>query len=396
MRSRIVYTLLLVMMITSLSFAQKAEKYNRWSVELGAGVMSLSQQYQTTNYFTNHFVYPNFDLGFRYMFNPKFGVKLDGQYAMFEDGEIDGIKSLPLKGNYLSTTLQGVANLTNIVDFRNQNKKLGVLLHGGLGWSNLSLNTPNPPIRLSGYQVDEDDDMISLVLGATLQYKLGRRVALTGDVSYYRNYYNRLQLNGNYQELVYLNSNVTTATLGLTFYLGKQKEHVDWYKEPKKPEIQPVAQDNSNLEERVAALEAVQPQVAVNYDDRIKALEDKVSTIDTKKPESSNKYIDQVIVYFDFNSDIPKATSSDEITRAIDILKKDKNAVAELVGYADQRGDADYNLKLALRRAQNVKNAIVKAGIDAARVSVASKGKEASDDSEAVRSTIRRVVVTLK
>ena len=45
-------------------------------------------------------------------------------------------------------------------------------------------------------------------------------------------------------------------------------------------------------------------------------------------------------------------------------------------GHADERGTRDYNIALGARRANAAKNALAAMGIDAARISTVSYGKE--------------------
>jgi peptidoglycan-associated lipoprotein len=67
-----------------------------------------------------------------------------------------------------------------------------------------------------------------------------------------------------------------------------------------------------------------------------------------------------------------------------------------LVGHADPRGDADYNYLLGQRRADSVKGALVRAGLEGARVSTTSRGaQEAQGRDESTWATERRVDVVL-
>ncbi len=76
------------------------------------------------------------------------------------------------------------------------------------------------------------------------------------------------------------------------------------------------------------------------------------------------------------------AQSSSKITaeqmRTVDILasymKNHKDSKLDVKGYASPEGNLDFNIKLANARAESVKNAIVKKGIDADRVAAEGKG----------------------
>jgi peptidoglycan-associated lipoprotein len=73
-----------------------------------------------------------------------------------------------------------------------------------------------------------------------------------------------------------------------------------------------------------------------------------------------------------------------------------KGKQMRLVGHADPRGDEEYNMTLGNRRADNVKNAIVEAGLAAAQIATTSRGEmDATGTDEASWEKDRRVDVML-
>ena len=86
--------------------------YNRWSVEVAGGVNKF-QRPVTSGYYTSTPSFYNADFGVRYMFNNKFGLKLDAGYYNFT--EKDG--SMPFESHYYRADLQAVANLGRIISF---------------------------------------------------------------------------------------------------------------------------------------------------------------------------------------------------------------------------------------------------------------------------------------
>jgi peptidoglycan-associated lipoprotein len=67
-----------------------------------------------------------------------------------------------------------------------------------------------------------------------------------------------------------------------------------------------------------------------------------------------------------------------------------------LVGHADPRGDEEYNMSLGNRRADNVKSAIVGAGLSASQVATTSRGEmDATGTDDASWEKDRRVDVLL-
>lgn len=73
-----------------------------------------------------------------------------------------------------------------------------------------------------------------------------------------------------------------------------------------------------------------------------------------------------------------------------------KGRQMKLVGHADPRGEDEYNMVLGGRRADNVKSAIVTAGMDGAKVDSTSRGEmEATGTDEAGWAQDRRVDIML-
>ena len=73
-----------------------------------------------------------------------------------------------------------------------------------------------------------------------------------------------------------------------------------------------------------------------------------------------------------------------------------KGREMRLVGHADNRGEEDYNMLLGQRRADNVKGAVVSAGMTAAKALTTSRGElDATGSDEASWSKDRRVDIVL-
>jgi len=73
-----------------------------------------------------------------------------------------------------------------------------------------------------------------------------------------------------------------------------------------------------------------------------------------------------------------------------------KGRTMRLVGHADPRGDEEYNMVLAGRRADNVKGAIAGAGLDSAKMATTSRGElDATGTDEAGWERDRRVDIML-
>ena len=81
------------------------------------------------------------------------------------------------------------------------------------------------------------------------------------------------------------------------------------------------------------------------------------------------------IVYFDWDSDAVDRSGDRVIDEAVTAANSLGIADFSITGHADRSGSDDYNLILSLRRADNVKAALIARGVDEAGISVAGRGE---------------------
>ncbi len=209
-------TLLLITTIvtTSFCFSQEKKLANRLSIDYNFGfnkpTSKLTDGYtlKTINMFHT-------DLGLRYMFNNKCGFKLDAGLDNFKST----VNNYSFNTKYLRFSLQGVINVGALIGFNNS--KFGLLLHGGAGTASLDSNV----IRIG----KPADDMINVIVGLTPQFRLTNKIAVNVDLSYISNIYQDHKFD--YHSLTISNGfdgNIFNASVGLSYYLGKNEKHLDW------------------------------------------------------------------------------------------------------------------------------------------------------------------------
>ena len=81
-------------------------------------------------------------------------------------------------------------------------------------------------------------------------------------------------------------------------------------------------------------------------------------------------------IYFDTDKSDVDAEDQATLATQAEWLKKYPNTRVTIEGHCDERGTRDYNIALGARRANSAKNALAAMGIDAARISTVSYGKE--------------------
>lgn len=417
---KIILTLVFASAITTLSAQTETVKstennFNKWSIEVAGGV-NKPQQPMTPGYFTSTPSAFVADLGVRYMFNNKFGLKADIGYNSFQAKK----ESIDFETNYYRANLQAVTNLGRILNFETWTKSIGLLSHTGFGYAQLR-NEDN----------DIQDKMGNFITGVTGQIKLSNRLALTGDFTTIVNFSQGTAFDGasvtpearGFQGILF------NGTVGLTVYLGKNEKHADWVIDNEN-EIEELRQKITDIENKM--LDTDKDGVADYLDEE--ANTPAGAMVDTKGKsidKNNNKVADEteayilknyagntgdgsiiynndlikslinggyVAVYFDYNKSTPTNVSTEGTDFILTYLRNNPSASVDIIGHADELGRSEYNDKLSAARANNVKNTLVKANIDASRLNVVGAGEDNSVDknSDAARKLVRRVTFIVK
>jgi outer membrane protein OmpA-like peptidoglycan-associated protein len=83
------------------------------------------------------------------------------------------------------------------------------------------------------------------------------------------------------------------------------------------------------------------------------------------------------LVFFDFDKSSLTPRAMDIVKEAARIAKTGQNARVTCTGHTDTAGPANYNMALSLRRANTVKDALVREGVSPTAISVVGKGEQA-------------------
>jgi OOP family OmpA-OmpF porin len=409
--------ILSIMLLCIISLNAQEKNYNQWSVEVEAGVHKVGNKFAAGYYEDTPSLW-GAGLGVRYMFNEKLGAKLDFGYSNIQDGK----NSLPFETNYYRTSLQGVANLGNIFDFKSWTNTFGLLAHAGGGYS---AHKPKSPIDFN-----ESDQMLNFIVGITPQIKLSDRIALTGDLSLIDHVRQSATWDGTQDVSAFRGfyGVMVNANVGLTFYLGKKAVHADWYSETdvimskldsldqrlSKVETDMMDSDNDGIANYLdqepntvanALVDSKGRAVDVNNDGipdtMLAPLDARYARIgDTQGGDFIKEFMNNgyANVYFRFNSTNPEDYSLESVGYLVNYMKENPESKAELIGYADELGTTSYNQKLSEQRANRVQELLIAAGIDASRLTARGAGEDTSVDknSAAARQLVRRVTLKLK
>jgi peptidoglycan-associated lipoprotein len=120
-------------------------------------------------------------------------------------------------------------------------------------------------------------------------------------------------------------------------------------------------------------------------------------------PGSQADFVQNVIadrVFFDTSASNIDADDANVLRSQAEWLQRYGNKRVVIEGHCDERGTRDYNIALGARRANAAKNYLASLGIDPARISTVSYGKERPDalgsNEEAWARNRRAVTVTVQ
>jgi peptidoglycan-associated lipoprotein len=102
------------------------------------------------------------------------------------------------------------------------------------------------------------------------------------------------------------------------------------------------------------------------------------STIPLEQSTSSRSQLQSALnkIYFNYDSAGLSEPARSTLSKNADIMNHDSATKITIEGNCDERGSAEYNLALGERRARAAQHYLVTLGIDPARLSVVSYGKE--------------------
>ncbi len=164
-----------------------------------------------------------------------------------------------------------------------------------------------------------------------------------------------------------------------------------------------VAMDNEfecyTGEKKVAKKPPPEPEPAVTEEEKEEPVEEQEVRVDLEEKEKQPQLIEEPLkitarIHFDFDRYNIKREYIPILNEVVKTLKENEFVKVRIEGFTDIIGPKEYNVKLAQRRANTVKNYLVKHGIPEDKIEIVGFGKErfiASNEESIGRLTNRRV-----
>lgn len=360
---------------TLMSFFASAQEYDHWSIDIGGGMHQIGS---TLTSGFNENIFGQGHIGYRYMFNEKFGLRVDLGYNSFTANE----NSQPFTSNYYRASLEGVVNLGSVLHFYTWTSRFNLLVHTGLGAASLNITDP----------VDNGgDEMLAINLGITPQFKLNNRFSLFLDFSSIIHFHQDDNFDGGPNPSS-RESNISlfNTSLGLNIALGKNKQSADFWRGKGEvlvnSELESIKNRLKNAEKEIEVLKAKEISspnkelIMTELDNRyVKKGEttygDVVtsSNVDFIKELLNRGYVN---VFFDINSTKIQKESLSSVNYLRQFLYDNPYVNASLIGFTDETGGEELNQTLSTNRAKAVFDMLVASGISPTRLSYGGVGED--------------------
>lgn len=425
------------------------KNYNKWTIEFNAGQSKGTKPFQDGYYSSNpdkffgSIRFNTYNLGVRYMFSARFGLKADLSSDFFSNNK--KTNSLEFKLQQYRFGIQGVVNASRLFNIQKEMGRMSILIHAGI---QIAQATP----KLKPALIDDPDNPGNLIkdptnyynkseynggvmFGISPEFRITKKISVIGDFSTLSNFRQHYTWDGHISDQKNnLSGQMIMATLGLTYSFGKDEIHGDWaiIDEDKLKQIEDLDKRIGDLETMMndsdkdgvpdyldvennsiagVAVDTKGRMVDINkngvpdelekfmantYVDKSKITE----TIETVNADMIKRLINEgyVTTYFDSGKTKPTNVSTEGIDFMLTYLRNNPSASIDIIGHADEIGKSEFNDKLSSDRANTVKNTLIKAGVDPSRLNIVASGEDASVaiDSADARRLVRRVTFKVK
>ena len=140
-----------------------------------------------------------------------------------------------------------------------------------------------------------------------------------------------------------------------------------------------VNEDDNIVEEEVVNIEdenIVEEDVIVNTEKIEEIEKESISVSATTNNQDFAKKLSSIVIYFDFDKYNIRPDQWPKVEELAELIKSNpSNYTVRIEGNCDEWGTEEYNYALGLRRANSVRKALIKLGVDPKKLTVISYGE---------------------
>ncbi|MDP9961054.1 OmpA family protein [Chryseobacterium lathyri] len=405
-------------------FTNQSKRFNDWSISAGAGVPLVQSADLTSikngngkNLF-GYSAYVSIDKAITHAF----GLKLQYDRGETRQGWFNtkdaapDAKAVGARTQYDAISLLGDINFSNLLRRVDNHSPFRWALHGYAGIGTIAYRAYQKDIngqRLATEVKPFKLGSMFMQAGAGLKYKINRRLDLEGRLMYVVTGDDEFDGGGDKYSAInkreeQVSDNFFNATLGLTLKLGKHESHLMWH-DPLQEiyyKLDVLANKNQDIEvckkgdadndgvcddwdrqlDTPAGARVDGAGVALDTDlDGVIDLYDKCVTVPgpvenngcpttTAGPivETETKLEG---IEFDLNSDRILPSNTPILNNAVSYINS-SNGAYNVIGATDTRASDAYNQKLSERRANSVKNYLIKNGVESSKLNAIGRGEK--------------------
>ncbi|AYZ34482.1 OmpA family protein [Chryseobacterium indologenes] len=404
-------------------FTNQSKRFNDWSISAGVGVPLMQSADLTSikngngkNLF-GYSAYVSIDKAITHAF----GLKLQYDRGETRQGWFNtkdaapDAKAVAGRTQYDAISILGDINFSNLLRRVDNHSPYRWALHGYGGVGTIAYRAYQKSIN--GQQLMTEVKPFKLgsffaQAGAGLKFKVNRRIDIEGRLMYVITGDDTFDGGGDpYSEVNRRSSQVSdnffNATLGLSLKLGKHESHLMWH-DPLQEiyyKLDVLANKNQDIEvckkgdadndgvcddwdrqlDTPAGARVDGAGVALDTDlDGVIDLYDKCVTVpgpveNNGCPNTAGPVIETETklegIEFDLNSDRILPSNTPILNNAVNYINS-SNGGYKVIGATDTRGTDAYNQKLSERRANNVKNYLIKNGVQSGKLQSVGKGEK--------------------
>lgn len=336
---------------------QESKFMDNWSFTLKGGAVSP---------FQGHGFWKNargmWGAEIRKMVTPVFGIGVEGELSV-NTSSWTALKS-PNTFDHMYVGVFGTVNFNNLfAGYAGAPRLFEVEAVAGTGW----LHSYYPTV------ITEDGNSWATKLGLNFNFNLGEAKAWTIGIKpaiiFNMNAADIPLTNMGYSAQFNSNHAYVEMEAGVTYHFGNSNGTHSFVIAELRDDAQIAAlnAEINDLRAQLAACDSNNSALQAN----IAALEQKIKALEARKPEYKEvvKNLDNIRwIFFRLSSSTIEPLQKPNIEMAAKAAKDNANSTVVVKGYASKDGSKAFNDKLAQRRADSVKKALINAGVPANRI----------------------------